>query len=76
MKITLQPTGRTFIANGAPARLWVGETEDGIALYAWITTLQPQTRDPVTLAAFDAAFPMLKPGQLAPTELIDIRKVI
>jgi hypothetical protein len=46
MKITIENTGTeiTFVVNGrdVPARVWVGETEDGIPVHCFITRISPR----------------------------------
>lgn len=37
MKITLESTTKIVELNGVPARVWEGQTEDGIKLHAYVT---------------------------------------
>lgn len=37
MKVTLESTTKIVELNGVPARIWEGETEDGIKLHAYVT---------------------------------------
>ena len=37
MKIILESTTKIVELNGVPARIWEGETEDGIKLHAYVT---------------------------------------
>jgi hypothetical protein len=40
MKITLEPTGELQTVNGAPVRVWKGETDTGVPLTAYIAIVQ------------------------------------
>lgn len=53
MKITLEPTATVDTIQGkVQARIWVGATEGGIPVKAWIAVIQPQTHDEAALAEF------------------------
>lgn len=43
MKITLTNTSRIVQVNGVPARVWEGETEKGVKVYALITRIAAHT---------------------------------
>lgn len=61
MKIELEPTDDFYAAQSIgpndgggllPARLWIGKTETGVAIHAWILAVSPQTHDPVVAEQF------------------------
>lgn len=39
MKITIESTTKITHLNGVPARIWEGETENGIKLHCYITRI-------------------------------------
>jgi hypothetical protein len=39
MKITIENTSKIVTLNDVPARIWEGQTESGIKLYAYITRI-------------------------------------
>lgn len=53
MKIKLETTGTIEMISGVRARLWVGFTEGGIPIKAYINLLEPQTHDPAMLEDFE-----------------------
>ena len=54
MKVTLTPTATIDKLEGRiSARIWEGETESGIPVKVWISSIQPQTHDARKLAEFD-----------------------
>ena len=61
MKLTLVPTDRIETHEGAPARLWMGETETGVPVHAWIRAVSPQTFDASALLAFETELKELPP---------------
>ena len=53
MRITLEATATVDTVQGkVPARIWVGQTESGVPVKAWIAVIQPQTHDETALAEF------------------------
>jgi hypothetical protein len=58
VKIELKPTEIIDTVVGPhgknQARIWVGTTERGVPIKAWIVVVQAQTHDADALAAFDA----------------------
>lgn len=60
MRITLEPTADIFLAEELTAdravmlRKWVGATDDGVPVHAYIALISPQTHDPEVEARFDA----------------------
>lgn len=40
MKVILEATGTIERVNGSPARMWVGKTESGIEVTAWIPVIR------------------------------------
>ena len=54
MQITIAPTKDIESVNGSPCRRWVGKTDKGVPIIAWITTVQPQTHDETTAREFAA----------------------
>lgn len=56
MKIVLQSTAElvTFRSQGrsTPVRVWVGQTESGVPVRAFVASIQPQTHDPAAHAQF------------------------
>ena len=53
MKLILQPTATIdTVDRKLSARIWEGETNEGVPVKAWIVVVQPQTDDPSLLAAF------------------------
>ena len=55
MKITLAPTNVIdSIAGSVRARVWEGQTDDGVAVKAWVCFVQPQTHDEKVHARFAA----------------------
>lgn len=55
MKITLEATGTVERVQGTPCRKWIGATDSGTPVHAWIAIVQPQTHDAAALAAFERA---------------------
>jgi hypothetical protein len=55
VKLSLQPTGDIERVQGIPCRVWIGETDAGVPVKAWVAIVQPQTHDEGQLAAFEAA---------------------
>ncbi|NWG24565.1 MAG: hypothetical protein HXY30_09185 [Pseudorhodoplanes sp.] len=53
MKITLEATGTVERVQGTPCRKWIGATDAGTKVHAWIAIVQPQTHDAAALAAFE-----------------------
>ena len=45
MKITIESTEAITHLNGVPARIWVGETESGIAVHAYITRIAVEKKE-------------------------------
>lgn len=75
MKLTLEPTNEIATVDGSPARVWIGMTDDGTPVKAFIRAVQPQTHDEAALAVFDRelqALPEPRPGALT----VDLRFVI
>ncbi len=53
MKITIENTTRLVQINGVDARLWEGETDDGVPVHVFVTRLSPQSpTDSPTLESF------------------------
>lgn len=52
MKIALEPTGHIENVNGNPCRKWIGLTDKGVEVHAWIATISPQTHDEAVAAEF------------------------
>jgi hypothetical protein len=72
--MTLESTDEIAVVNGGQARVWIGETEDGTPVKAWIATIQPQTHDPARLKAFDE---QLREMRCSPrSEIFDLRLLI
>jgi len=53
MRLTLTPTDQLITVNGVPARVWIGETDEGIAIQACITRIAVSQE--VDCAAFERA---------------------
>jgi hypothetical protein len=60
MKITLEPTGIVERVQGTPCRKWIGATDTGTPVHAWIAVVQPQTHDAAALAEFERALREVK----------------
>ena len=75
MQITMTPTDIIETIEGAPARRWVGITENRIPVHVWVRCLSPQTQDPEALAVFDKELQTLPPAR---KELVsfDLRFVV
>jgi hypothetical protein len=62
MKVTLASTHEIYLAEeltrGGPVmvRRWVGTTDDGVPVHAYIALVSPQTHDPEVEARFAAEF--------------------
>lgn len=57
MKIIIENTQefvelRNDVGVSIPARVWRGETDDGVPLVAFVLAVSPQTHDPQVLARF------------------------
>ena len=55
MTLNLSPTGAIERVQGAPCRVWIGASDEGVPVKVWIAIVQPQTDDPAKLATFEAA---------------------
>lgn len=40
MELNLKPTGTVETINGAPARLWKGQSDRGVAVLCWIALVR------------------------------------
>lgn len=62
MKLTLESTADIYLAEelsrGGPVvvRKWIGTTDDGVPVHAYIAVVSPQTHDPEVEARFEAEF--------------------
>lgn len=78
MKVTLQPsdeiTALRVEGNTVHARLWTGETEDGVLVKAYITAISPQTHDVEVNAQFERELRALDTRQSL--YAIDIRFIL
>ncbi|WP_291208917.1 hypothetical protein [Hyphomonas sp.] len=54
MKIILTATNQFSDVGGAACRLWIGATDDGVPVHAWIRAVSPQTHDEAVNARFAA----------------------
>ena len=61
MKLTLEPTDKMQTFDGAPCRIWKGQTESGVEVVAFVRCIQPQTHDESKLAVFDKELKALPP---------------
>jgi hypothetical protein len=54
VKVTLEATSTVDTVGGKiPARIWVGATESGIPVKAWLAVIRAETDDETALAEFD-----------------------
>lgn len=60
MNIVLAPTTVIERVQGVECRRWIGETDAGTHVHAWIALLQPQTHDAAALAVFEAQLKEVK----------------
>lgn len=74
MKLTLEPTRAIESVNGTPCRVWVGITEEGTEVKAWVACVQPQTHDAERLSTFDRTLKALPYPE--PSIAIDLRFII
>lgn len=49
----LVPTDRIEQIDGAPARLWTGETDKGVPVHVYVRCISPQTHDEAINAEFE-----------------------
>ncbi len=63
MKLSISPTPTIETIEGAPCRLWVGVTDAGTPVHAWVRCLSPQTHDAAQLAVFDRELEALPPAR-------------
>ncbi len=61
MKLVLEPTDRIETFEGAPCRIWKGQTENGVDVIVLIRCVSPQTHDAEKLAVFDAELKAMPP---------------
>lgn len=61
MKIILEPTDRIETFEGAPCRIWKGQSESGVEVIAFVRCISPQTHDEEKLAQFDRELKSLPP---------------
>lgn len=54
MKITIENTDKIVDLNGVPARIWEGETENGVLVTCFVTRIIPKTHDEAVNAQFAA----------------------
>lgn len=74
MRLTIEPTAEIATVNGAPCRVWTGTDAGGTEVRVWINVVQPQTDDPVRLAAFDAELQALPAPRTAVA--VDLRFIV
>lgn len=81
MKLTLTPTDELVeleLPGGAvaPARVWTGETENGVPVVCWITrVLVPTDQPPEVHAQFKREL-QEKPAPRAGPRIFDVRQIL
>lgn len=56
MKVTIEPTKEIFPVNGQPAKVWRGQTDDGIPVAMFVVACSTDTTDPGAIAKLREVF--------------------
>lgn len=76
MNVTLRPTAKIVLINGATARIWEGVSDRGVPVTAIIPRICPETLDPRELQIWDDELIGAEAPQSIVGQAIDIRLVI
>jgi hypothetical protein len=63
MKLILEPTDIIQSIEGQPCRLWMGETDKGVPVHAYVRAVSPQTHDAEVNAEFARELQALPPAR-------------
>lgn len=55
MKITIESTSKMVLLNGVPARVWEGQTDNGINVHCFITRIGVARNEP-RISEFETQF--------------------
>lgn len=75
MKLFIEPTKTIDTIEGAPCRLWTGETDKGVPVHVYVRCLSARTHDGEALADFDRELQALPTMERQPVSF-DIRLVV